>query len=211
MLHEETISGTTLGLLKELMSDERLDDFILVGGTSLALQIGHRISIDLDLFSTQDFNHQELSEYLQQKYNLELDFIADTTVKGEINWVQIDCIRHSYPIIGRTIVEEGIRLASLDDIAAMKLNTIAGNGTRVKDFIDLAYLSMFMTFTQMLKAYKIKYNSNTLIPIKAITYFEEINFAEPIKMIGSAKFSWKKIEKRLLGMQSFPDKNLGPI
>ena len=51
MLHKETIDTATLELLKRLMGDERLQDFVLVGGTSLALQMGHRISVDLDLFT----------------------------------------------------------------------------------------------------------------------------------------------------------------
>ena len=51
MLHYETIAPATRKLLNRLMSDNRLHDFVLVGGTSLALQLGHRLSVDLDLFT----------------------------------------------------------------------------------------------------------------------------------------------------------------
>lgn len=66
MLHTETISAATLELLTQLMLDNNLKDFILVGGTSLSLQLGHRISIDLDLFSVSAFNEVEC--YCRQRY-----------------------------------------------------------------------------------------------------------------------------------------------
>lgn len=55
MLHTKTIESITLGLLKRLMADKALTQFDLVGGTALSLQIGHRKSIDLDMFSHTDF------------------------------------------------------------------------------------------------------------------------------------------------------------
>lgn len=91
---------------------------------------------------------------------------------------------------------QDFRLASLEDIAAMKLNAITGNGTRIKDFIDIAYLSSIFSLNQMLDFYYLKYHSNTLIPMKAITYFDDINFNEPLKML-NGKFSWKVIANRL--------------
>lgn len=92
MLHKETVSPSTLELLTTLMKDCRLKHFVLVGGTSLSLQLGHRISVDLDLFSDLSFDESELSSYLVENYDLELDFISRSTLKGEIRGVQIDCI-----------------------------------------------------------------------------------------------------------------------
>ena len=80
---------------------------------------------------------------MEKYYRLQTDFMAFATVKGEIDDVQIDCIAHSYPWIKPFAVEEGVRLASLEDICAMKLNAIAGNGTRIKDFVDVAYFEPF--------------------------------------------------------------------
>ena len=70
MLHKETVDASTLELLKQLMADRRLKDFVLVGGTALSLQMGHRISVDLDLFVNQDFEAEELREYMERKSNL---------------------------------------------------------------------------------------------------------------------------------------------
>ncbi len=205
MLHTETVSAATLELLTQLMQDNNLKDFILVGGTSLSLQLGHRISIDLDLFSVSAFNEVELSSYLTTQYGLELDFISHCTVKGEIQGVQIDCIAHQYPWIKQYTEEGKVRLASINDISAMKLNAIAGNGTRIKDFIDIAYLSSLLSFADMLHAYEQKYKANAIIPLKAITFWDDINFSEPIKMLDAKVFQWKKIEKRLLQMQQHPN------
>lgn len=206
MLHKETIGAATLELLRRLMCDERLHGFVLVGGTSLALQMGHRISVDLDLFTEKEFVADELREYLEQNYHLQTDYLAFATVKGEIEGVQVDCIAHAYPWLKPFVLEEGVRLASLEDICAMKLNAIAGNGTRIKDFVDVAYLSSRFSLEQMLKFYEEKYHANPLMPLKGIVYFADINKNAPVKMANGKPLDWKSIEKRLLAMEKFPQK-----
>lgn len=116
MLYKTTIEDSTLGLLNRLMGNQRMKDFILVGGTALALQLGHRISVDLDLFSTEAFNETILSDYLHKEYHFALDFISKNTLKGEIDGVQIDCIAHQYPWVDSPVQKEGIRLAGYPDI-----------------------------------------------------------------------------------------------
>ena len=206
MLHKETIDAATLELLKRLMGDERLQGFVLVGGTSLALQMGHRISVDLDLFTEKEFEADELREYLERNYHLQTDYLAFATVKGEIDGVQVDCIAHAYPWLKPFVLEEGIRLASLEDICAMKLNAIAGNGTRIKDFVDVAHLSSVFSLQQMLDFYEEKYNANPLMPLKGIVYFADINKNAPVKMANGKPLNWKMIEKRLLAMEKYPQK-----
>ena len=211
MLFKATISDSTLELLTRLMRDKGLKDFVLVGGTALALQLGHRISIDLDLFSTDAFNENNLADYLRANYPFTLDFISKNTLKGEINDVQIDCIAHQYPWIDSPVFTEGIRMANYPDIAAMKLNAISGNGTRLKDIIDLAYLSEKISFNQMIQGYEKKYHSNPIIPVKSITWFDDINFSEPIKMLTKTKFNWNVIAKRLKNMHNYPDRIFNPL
>ncbi|MBQ6307259.1 MAG: nucleotidyl transferase AbiEii/AbiGii toxin family protein [Bacteroidales bacterium] len=204
MLHYETIAPATRELLNKLMSDDRLQDFILVGGTSLALQLGHRLSVDLDLFTNTDFNEDSLRSYLEQNYQFQADFMERSTVKGEIDGVQIDCIAHCYPWLKPCMQDNGWRLAQLEDIAAMKLNAIAGNGTRIKDFIDMAYLSSVFSLEQMLGFYEQKYHSNTLMPLKGLIFFDDINKDEPVYMADGKPLQWKRIEKRLLSMDKYP-------
>jgi len=109
------------------------------------------------------------------------------------------------------VVAETIRLASLEDIAAMKLNAIAGNGTRLKDFIDIAFLSSILSLQQMIDAYEYKYQSrNPLITMKALAYHNEINFKEPINFL-KGTYPWKLIETRLSQMMKSPTMVLAPL
>ena len=198
MLYTETIKGVTFELLKALMQDERLTDFKLAGETSLALYLGHRKSIDFDLFTEKSFDATSMEKYLIDRYDFNGDFLEKNTIKGSINNIKVDCITHIYPYIENPITtEDGIRIYGIKDIAAMKLSVIADDGTRLKDFIDIACLSTKLSLSDMLKAYQQKYkNSNPIRPLKGLTFFEDINFNEPIQMI-QGKYNWEKIEKRL--------------
>jgi hypothetical protein len=188
------------------MQDERMKSFILVGGTALSLQLGHRVSLDLDLFSAEPFEAGELSEYMTFEYHFTPDYLSRHTVRGEIDGIKVDCITHQYPWLKPPVMAESIRLAHILDIAAMKLNAIAGNGTRIKDFIDIAYMSAYLSLDEMLHAYSQKYTANRLIPLKSIMYWKDINFTEPIKMISSKTFLWEKIEQRIKDMQRQPQR-----
>ena len=81
MLQEQTVPRATFELLKKLMKDENLSKFHLAGGTAIALYLGHRISIDLDLFSLEDFDNTELESYLSQQYN----FLTDYKYRNTLN------------------------------------------------------------------------------------------------------------------------------
>jgi hypothetical protein len=206
MLQKETISESTLELLKTLMQDQLLKDFFLVGGTALALQIGHRISIDLDLFSTDGFDENTMLTELENKYKFQLDYQAKNTLKGEIEGIKVDLITHSYPLVKPLIQTEGVRMAAPEDISAMKLNAIVGNGTRLKDFIDIAYLSSSLSLADMITAYEEKYQSrNPTMVIKALDYQNDINFKEKIEMIHGG-YHWKHIKRRLGLMTVQPHK-----
>lgn len=88
----------------------------------------------------------------------------------------------------------------------MKLNAITGNGTRLKDFIDIAYLSTSLTLSRMIDAYEEKYATrNPAMVIKALDYYNDINFNEPIEML-KEKYKWEDIKKRLGEMTLNPDK-----
>ena len=82
MLRKETVSESTLELLKTLMKDELLGNFFLAGGTALALQIGHRISIDLDLFTEASFNENEMLTNLEERTEpgLKISLMSPTCV-----------------------------------------------------------------------------------------------------------------------------------
>ena len=211
MLYKETVSSDTLELLTTLMHDPLLSDFFLVGGTALSLQIGHRRSIDLDLFTQKDFDENALLSEVEEKYNFYTDFQSNNTLKGQIDGVKVDFISHKYPLINPLLVIEDVRMAGIQDIAAMKLNAIAGNGTRLKDFIDIAYISSVITPIQIVEAYQGKYSArNPVMAIKSMVYHNDIAFDEPIEMMDN-NFSWSVIDKRLHDMLDTPEQLFEPM
>ena len=209
MLRTETVERATFELLKSLMQDEVLMPFNLVGGTALALYLGHRKSIDLDLFSQQEFDVAKLEEHLINSYGfyvLDSTKRSDATLIGFINNIKVDCIRYNYNFVQPVSVYDGIRLCSMYDIAAMKLTAISQNGTRLKDFVDIAFLSTKMSLNDMLNYFEIKYpNTNKMWALKGLTYFDDIDFSVAIELTGGV-FKWKKIEKRLNEMLKSPGK-----
>lgn len=95
-------------------------------------------------------------------------------------------------------------MADIEDIAAMKLNAIIGNSTRLKDFVDIAYCSSHICLNQMLAAFDKKYQvRNPVMAIKALFYFEDINHKEPIHLFNK-NLKWPIIEERLTKMIKYP-------
>lgn len=209
MLRTETIERTVLILLKTLMQDEKLKHFNLVGGTALALFIGHRKSIDLDLFSLHTFDTVALEKYLYNTYNFENQYPekkTDIILIGNIQKVKVDFVWDDSRLINPLCFYDDIRICSIHDIAAMKLKAILQNGTRLKDFVDVAFLSVKMSLKNMLDAFEIKYPSTgKLLAAKALTYFDDIDFSTKIELI-NGEYKWKEIEKRLKEMIKYPDK-----
>lgn len=206
MLHKNTVESGTLELLKKLQSEPLLSTFNLVGGTALALRIGHRISIDLDLFTQEEFDLEEVKSMLIEKYDFKVSFERGQTLKGFIGNVMIDCIRFNYPHLNKPEIIEGVRLESIPDIIAMKLSAIAQNGTRIKDYIDIATLSSRYSLEQMIDFYETKFqNVNPIMVLKALTYFEDIDFNESVIMT-TKKMNWNDIANRLENMIKHPQK-----
>lgn len=175
MLYKETVSQTTLELIKTLQKDSKFKGFLLVGGTALSLQIGHRISVDIVFFTQEDFDVNEMLEYLEQQYSFEMQYSRKNTLKGLIKGVFVDFISHNYKMIASPIKEQDIQMASKPDIAAMKINAITGDGTRVKDFIDVFFLLRDYSFSDLIHFYKLKYQTrNDFHAVKSLTYFEDV-------------------------------------
>ena len=135
MLSLRTIEPHTLELLKALMQEPALCDLRLVGGTALALQYGHRSSIDLDLFGKFD------PQKSMRVFLLQNGHVANGAENGEVqsltvDGVKVDFVNYPYPWLQDCVEEENFRLAGLKDITAMKLSAAANRG-RKKDFIDI--------------------------------------------------------------------------
>lgn len=202
----EVIHPETFNLLRSIQQDSFFDHFFLVGGTALALQIAHRLSIDLDFFSLQAFDTQQIADYLGTQYGFQTDYVATNTLKGFVKGIKVDFLTHAYPLVRPLVRDEGLSLAGLEDIVAMKLNAIAHSGNRQKDFYDLYFLLEHHSLHTFLLAYQTKYsNSNPIIPLKGMTWFEDIDF-EIEKPMLTRKITFETVKKRLLEATMFPEK-----
>lgn len=198
MLHKEAVDEATLDLLIQLQAKKYLKGFNLVGGTALALQLGHRKSIDIDLFSDFSFDVAQMLEKLSSDFNLKLFFSANNTIKGSINNVQVDILAHRYPLISEPLTEGHITMLSTQDIIALKLNAITTSGQRVKDFIDLYYLLPEFNLSEMINFYETKYKQyNEVNVLKSITYFNDVDLADWPQIIDNPSLKWTEIKKSI--------------
>jgi len=203
MLQYGTVNKGTLELLKKLMELPELKDFFLVGGTALALRLGHRFSIDLDLFTLKDFNNEEILESLQNKFKVIESGKSKNTLNISIkypensnNEVKIDLIKYGYPLLKPVANVDGIRLLETEDIIPMKLSAAAGRGSK-KDFYDIYFLLKKFTLADMLILFDKKFKqSNKFHVIKSLTYFDDANI-EP-DPVTTVKISWKEIKRAIL-------------
>lgn len=203
MLHEETVNPSTLELIIQLQSKGYLKDFYLVGGTALALKIGHRKSIDLDLFSNFSFDTGQLLENLSADFPFQLFFSANNTLKGAINNIQIDILAHRYPIIGEIVNVGNISMLSVEDIVAMKLNAISVSGQRVKDFIDIYYLLDNYSIAEMIAFYKKKYTQYSEINVlKSIIWFDDVDLSDWPVLLKTPELKWETVKQRIIEASS---------
>lgn len=174
MLYENTVAPGTLGLLKELMKVDALKPFALVGGTNLSLRFGHRISEDLDIFANEPYDSDEISRPLLNLYPGEINIVEQRahTLLAYIRLVKVDIVLHRYPYLQPIEIIDGIRLASVPDIIAMKLNAITRRSTK-KDFFDIAELLDHYSLQEMLQFFTDKYAATDIgFVVRSLTYFE---------------------------------------
>jgi predicted nucleotidyltransferase component of viral defense system len=196
MLHLETVEPGTFSLLKKIAALPALSNFRLCGGTSLSLQIGHRISVDLDFFCQSEIDLDQLLDDLNLDFQIDVNYRNPKVLSCMVEKVKVDFVKYHYPWIGNPIESEGVILCSLYDIAAMKLEAIKGRG-RKRDFVDLYYLLKNFSLQEMLEFNLKKYRNNdqTLI-LKSLTYF--IDAEEDTDPNTFEKLNWEKVKKQII-------------
>lgn len=196
MLHLNSINEITYQLLQSLFLKEYLKDFALAGGTSLALQLGHRKSIDIDLFSFEDVSMPEISLLLENDFaDIQVRRTTHVFIFCTINGIKTDVVKHNKAILLKPcITKNGIRMYSVEDIAAMKLNAICGRGSK-KDFYDIYVLLQHFSLKELLAFFDRKFNSdNSWMALKSLQYFEDAEQnAVPDLLISFPE--WEKIKK----------------
>ena len=173
-----------------------LRDTRLVGGTALALQLGHRNSVDLDFFGVIDKTMEQIVDELEANgFDVDPGLRSKTIKILVIDGVKVDIVGGHSEWLYPPIETEGVRMASLQDIAAMKLHAITGRGKK-KDFIDFYFLLQHFSLKQMIEFYQKKYPQNSLfMVIRSLSYF---NDAEPDSMPTMfIDVSWEDVKSKI--------------
>ena len=197
MLHLESVEPETLDLLRRLQRLPVLADTRLVGGTALALQLGHRTSIDLDIFGNWDY-----TENLQLLFS-EIAKVEKLSGKPDgkmqffmIDGVKVDCVSYErYAWLEPPVEEDGVRLAGIRDIAAMKINAITNRGTR-KDFVDVVRLMDDFGLPDMFTWYLAKYPDATpALALRSLSYFDDAEAMPMPRML--IDFDWASAKRKI--------------
>ena len=197
MLHFETIEPATLDLLRSLQTLPQLNETRLVGGTALALQLGHRKSVDLDFFGKVSCASEVLRVAFLEKHDVTVIQESRNINIYTIDNVKVDTVNYTYDWIEDAVPDTDLRLAGLKDIAAMKINAVIGRGTR-KDFVDVFFLLQHFSLAEMLDLFIEKYPEGSLfLALKSLVYFEDAErYPMPVML---QKVPWATIKKTVLG------------
>ena len=197
MLSFRTIVPHTLELLKHLMAEPYLKDCRLVGGTALALQYGHRSSVDLDMFGDVPEDDIALLEILEGFGKVQGQKTSKNIKAFVVDNIKVDFVNYThFPWIDDAVVEDGLRLASPKDIAAMKISAIEGRGSK-KDFIDLYFLLQHYTLEEILGFYVQKYPQYSMFRVRmSLTYFEDAEQQEEPTMF--EKVDWETVKESIV-------------
>lgn len=153
---------------------EFLKNFYLAGGTGLALQIGHRQSVDFDFFSQDNINLDFIAEQLVKIGDFQRLSESENTIHGVLNDVRVSFFTYKYQLLEKPISWSKIQIAGIKDIACMKLSAIAQRGSR-KDFIDLYFLLKIYRLEDMFNFYEKKFmiRDYQYMLLKSLVYFDD--------------------------------------
>lgn len=197
-MHLNALSKTTKKALEKLDSSQFFaeTDAYLAGGTALALHLGHRYSEDLDFFTLKAFASKSQIQFLSQIGDFKLNQTGWRTILGEFESTKFSLFYYQYKLIEKPqVILKNTYLASLADIAAMKIAAIADRGTK-RDFIDLFFLTKILPLGKILAYYDQKYEkleANKTHILKSLSYFAEAENDALPKMIKPV--DWRQLKE----------------
>ncbi len=198
----ESLTPATQDAFRLISKLELTHDFYLAGGPGLALHFGHPFSVDLDFFSA-DANavgpdQRSTLRAVLDDSTLQITYDKDSTFVVTWRGVGVSFFRlNLYPLVEPTFLLDNIRLASIEEIGAMKLAAIINRGTR-KDIVDLYFILQKVSLDTLFKVAAIKYAKVRSFPVsaaRALSYFDDAESIPMPKMID--KTSWSKMKRFL--------------
>ncbi|MBI4669372.1 MAG: nucleotidyl transferase AbiEii/AbiGii toxin family protein [Elusimicrobia bacterium] len=177
--HPQAITPNVQKAVAVLNKMPQLEEFYLAGGTALALQLGHRISVDLDFFSSanilNDKKRQNLKQSLQLNANFKIRQEETGTLHITVGKAFVSFLYYNYALLKPAKSWQAIRIASIEDIALMKIGAVIGRGAK-KDFIDLYAVCKKISLPALLNLADKKFPNTAdfaLQAAKALVYFDD--------------------------------------
>ncbi len=181
--------------MKSLSGKTYLSQYALVGGTALALYYGHRLSIDLVLFSPAAMDAEVMRGAILNDYeNVRVIQQSRNGLSLTIEDIKLDILQYSYPIIFPVVETDGIRLLDKRDIAAMKFDTASRRGSK-KDFYDIFYLLKEFSMEELRAFYAAKFQDATFFyVIRSLHYFENAESDTDPDPVSLENLSWEDVK-----------------
>ena len=201
----EVLDEETKNNLEILSRAPFIENFYLAGGTGLALQIGHRRSYDLDFFSQKEFDESRLIQQISLLGNFQLEKKSSQSIIGVLNNTKISFLGYIYPLLTPLSKTLNINVADVLDIACMKIDAIAGRGTK-RDFIDVYFVAKeLLPLKDILTKFAEKYVSlqyNFIHIKKSLVYFADAENDPLPSMIKTVDWSEVKnfFEKEVISL-----------
>jgi hypothetical protein len=201
-LHWEVLSPATLQTFQKVEGLPFIRDFYLAGGTGLALHLGHRFSFDLDFFSPDKsavgLEQRDTLRILLNDPTLSISYDSEGTFVATWREVGISFFRLPlYPLVQEPLLVESVRLATIEEIGAMKLAAIIDRGNR-KDMVDLYFILQTTSIDELFKVAAIKYAQVHSFPVsalRALAYFTDAEALPMPQMLD--RTPWSKMKKYL--------------
>lgn len=196
-MYPESINAKTRLVLEKIKKSRLAQNFYLAGGTALAIQLGHRESIDLDFFCREEFSNSKLKEKLSKIGDYFLTSEEEGTLHGTLDDVKLSFLKYNYAQLYPLLEFEGIKLADLRDIAAMKIDAISSRGSK-KDFLDLYFLLEKYSLAELIAFFEKKFKGiyyNKLHILKSITFFTEAENDPASVMLKNA--NWETVKRKI--------------
>ena len=176
-------------------------DFGLVGGTAIALHIGHRESVDFDLFSFEEFKNVNIKKRILRSKKID-NIIRDETEQFTfvINGVLFTFFRYPFKINYEINFNQTLKMPSLLTLAAMKLFAL-GRRAKWKDYVDLYFIIKdFHSVSEIIKQAESMFGNefNEKICREQLAYFEDVNYSEKVNYLKGFEVSDRTIKKELI-------------
>lgn len=198
-MHARAVSLHAQNVLARLGASDVLRDAYLVGGTSLALQLGHRYSYDLDFCTNKGLKSIELAANLAKIGEFRVNTLEPPhTLIGEFEGVKFSLFAYNYPLLDPFLSFSGVNLASIRDIASMKLTAICGRAKK-RDYVDVYVIAQQYPFDEQFSWYDKKFGvlgNNVYSIIRALGYFDDAETDDMPKML--VPVEWDEVKSYLL-------------